>query len=117
METEKQLHKRLVKLLSIYQKTHRFVFFHIKNDVGRRNGKFFYDLKPMGVLPGVSDFCLLLDGKTVFLEIKTEKGRLSENQKIFIKNAQSLGHDAQVAYGWDDILEKLDNIILKKKCA
>ena len=54
---------------------------------------------------------------SVFLEIKTEKGRLSENQKIFIKNAQSLGHDAQVAYGWDDILEKIDSIIFNEKCA
>ena len=115
METEKQLHKRLVKLLRLYQKAHRFVFFHIKNDVGGRRGNFFYDLKPMGVLPGVADFCLLGKGKVFFLEIKAEKGRLNENQKDFLEQVKTLGHTAEVAYGWDDIVAKVNKIIFEKK--
>lgn len=108
---EKDLHKSLVKLLRHKQETQKFIFFHVKNDVGRRANGFFYDLKPMGVLPGVADFCILKEGETVFLEIKTEKGKLSENQKLFIENAQALGHKTYVAYGWDDILEKIEEIV------
>ena len=108
---EKDLHKSLVKLLRHKQETQNFIFFHVKNDVGRRANGFFYDLKPMGVLPGVADFCILKEGETIFFEIKTEKGRLSDNQKIFLKNVQELGHRTYVAYGWDDILEKVEKIL------
>ena len=117
METEKILHKQLVKLLRIYQNSVDFIFFHVKNDVGARRGNFFFDLKHLGVLPGVADFCIVKAGKTIFFEIKTKKGRLSPNQKVFLENVKRLGHQAIVAYGWDDILEKVDNIIFNKKCA
>jgi hypothetical protein len=108
---EKDLHKQLVKLLRHKQTTQNFLFFHVKNDVGRRANGFFYDLKPMGVLPGVADFCILKEGETIFFEIKTSKGKLSDNQKIFLKNVQELGHKTYVAYGWDDILEKVKKIL------
>ena len=108
---ERDLHKALVQLLRLYQKTHNFIFFHIKNDVGARRGNFFYDLKPMGVLPGVADFCFIKKDSIAFLEIKTLKGKLSENQKDFIEKVQSLGHEAVVGYGWNDILEKVNKII------
>ena len=109
--TEKALHKNLVKLLRLYQNSYDFLFFHIKNDVGSRRNGFFYDLKPLGVLPGVADFCIMTPGKIDFLEIKTKKGKLSPNQKTFLENAKRLGHQATVAYGWDDILKKIDQII------
>lgn len=112
---ERSLHKSLVKLLHLYQNTDEFIFFHVKNDVGARRGNFFYDLKPMGVLPGVADFCIIKPNEVVFLEIKTKKGRLSENQKTFIEEVQKLGHRAFVAYGWDDILKKTDEIIFGKE--
>lgn len=112
---EKVLHKNLVKLLRLYQNSHDFLFFHIKNDVGSRRGRFFYDLKPMGVLPGVADFCIVKKGEVVFLEIKTSKGNLSDNQKKFLKDVTALGHQAYVAYGWEDILSKVDEI-LGEKC-
>ena len=114
---ERDLHKNLVKLLHLYQHSHDFIFFHVKNDVGARRGNFFYDLKPMGVLPGVADFCIVKSGQTIFFEIKTKKGKLSLNQKNFLENVKRLGHQAIVAYGWDDILEKIDKIIFNEKCA
>ena len=110
-ESEKTLHTALVKLLRLYQNSHDFLFFHVKNDVGARRGNFFFDLKHLGVLPGVADFCIVKSGQMVFFEIKTKKGRLSPNQKIFLENVKRLGHQATVAYGWDDILEKVDKII------
>ena len=109
---EKDLHKNLVRLLRQKQKDQKFVFFHIKNDVGRRANGFYFDLKPLGVLRGVADFCFLLEkGKTVFLEIKTDKGKLSENQKDFMEDLQDLDHQMYVAYGWEDIIEKVNKIL------
>ena len=113
--TEKVLHKNLVKLLRIYQKSLDFVFFHIKNDVGRRAGNFFYDLKPMGVLPGTADFCILSKKGVYFLEIKTLKGRLSDEQKRFLLEVNRLGYCGLVAFGWADILGKVENILLSKQ--
>lgn len=94
-----------------HQESHDFLFFHVKNDVGVRRGHFFYDLKPLGVLPGVADFCIVKPGKVVFLEIKKKKGKLSENQKNFLNSVKNLGHEAYVAYGWEDILEKIYKIL------
>lgn len=108
---EKDLHKNLVKLLRVCQKTHNFLFFHVKNDVGARRGNFFYDLKPMGVLPGVFDFCIVKKNEIYFLEIKTKSGKLNKNQKNFLEKVSKLGHKALVAYGWDDILKKVENIL------
>ena len=112
MELEKDLHKNLVKYLKIIQQQKNFIFFHVKNDVGYRNKKFFFDLKPLGILPGVSDFVFLNpNGKCSFLEIKTKKGRLSENQKKFNKDAECLGHTVDIAFGWEEILEKVKKIL------
>ena len=111
-ELEKDLQKDLVKYLKLVQRQKKFIFFHVKNDVGGRKKKFFFDLKPLGVLPGVCDFVFLKrNGKCAFLEIKTSKGRLSEHQKDFINNARALGHSVDVAFGWKDILEKTQTII------
>ena len=111
-ELEKDLQKDLVKYLKAVQEKKNFMFFHVKNDVGDRNKRFFFDLKPLGVLPGVCDFVFLKsDGKCAFLEIKTTKGRLSEHQKDFIHKAKSLGHSVDVAFGWKEILEKTQKII------
>jgi len=110
---EKVLHKRLVQLLRLYQDSHDFLFFHVKNDVGARRDRFFHDLKPMGVLPGVADFCIVKQDEVVFLEIKTLKGRLSDNQKRFLEKVSRLGHRSYVAYGWEDIVEKVERILGK----
>ena len=110
-ELEKTLRRRLVKLLRIYEKSHKFIFFHIKNDVGVRSDRFFYDLKPDGVRSGVPDFCFLTERGTDFLELKTSKGKLSDSQKEFRKDAKDLGHRVHVAYGWEDMLEKAKKII------
>jgi hypothetical protein len=89
-----------------------FVFFHVKNDVGGRRGNFFFDLRPLGVLSGVSDFVFLLPGgKVAFLEIKADKGKLSHNQKSFIANARKLGHNVSVTYGWEQTLSKATAIV------
>ena len=114
---ERDLHKRLVKLLREKQSHDKFLFFHIKNDVGSSRGTRFYDPRPLGVLAGVADFCILRNGKTYFLEIKSDKGRLSKEQRKFLVEVNQMGHIGMVGFGWDDIMDKLDGIFGEKKCS
>ena len=114
-ESERDLHKSLVKLLRQKQYHDEFLFFHVKNDVGSSRGGRFYDPRPLGVLAGVADFCILRQGKTFFLEIKTDKGRLSKEQRKFLVEVNRLGHVGFVAFGWNDIMDKLDGVFEDKQ--
>ena len=116
-EMERDLHKRLVKLLRQKQAHDEFLFFHVKNDVGSSRGARFYDPRPLGVLAGVADFCILRNGKTLFLEIKSDKGRLSKEQRKFLVEVNRLGHFGLVGFGWDDIMDKLNGVFGEKKCS
>ncbi len=112
---ERDLHKSLVKLLREKQSHDEFLFFHIKNDVGSSRNTRFYDPRPLGVVAGVADFCILRNGKTYFLEIKSNKGRLSKEQRKFLVEVNRLGHVGIVGFGWNDIMDKLDGIFNDKQ--
>ena len=114
-EMERNLHKSIVKLLRKKQSHNEFLFFHIKNDVGSSRNTRFYDPRPLGVLAGVADFCILRNGKTYFLEIKSDKGRLSKEQRKFLVDVNRLGHVGVVGFGWNDIMDKLDSIFNDKQ--
>lgn len=43
-----------------------------------------------GLLPGAPDILIYLPGKIIPIEVKSEKGRLSDNQKIFQSKCISL---------------------------
>ena len=60
-------------------------------------------LKSEGVTAGVADLFLMIPTKTkhgLFLEMKTEVGKLQQNQKDFLSLAESMGYGAEVAYGF-----------------
>lgn len=52
----------------------------------------------LGVLPG---------GKALMIEIKTEKGRVSEQQEAFIEKARKLGAVAFVARSVNEVMQVL----------
>ena len=69
-------------------------------------------LKKEGVLAGVPDLHILLDnGKSFFLEIKTEKGKLNKNQKSTISEIEKRGYAVLVCYGIDDIIKQVNDTI------
>tara|TARA_B110000858_G_scaffold197524_1_gene259482 strand:+ start:1926 stop:2276 length:351 start_codon:yes stop_codon:yes gene_type:complete len=69
-------------------------------------------LKKEGVVAGVPDLNILLDnGKSFFLEIKTEKGKLNKNQKSTISEIEKRGYEVLVCYGIDDIIKQVNNTI------
>lgn len=43
----------------------------------------FYNLQALGAYKGIPDISILKDGKTFYVEFKSEKGKLSEYQEKF----------------------------------
>lgn len=61
---------------------------------------------------GVSDILCCIAGRFVAFEVKTPKGRLSDHQKLFLKDVESAGGVATVVRSVDDVksfLEGLDS--------
>ena len=52
-------------------------------------------------------------GLPVAIEVKTERGRLTENQKSFLERWQKIGGIAKIARDLDDIIE-LENQLARK---
>lgn len=62
-------------------------------------------MKAEGVRAGTPDLCFMLDGgKVAWLEMKTEKGRLSPAQQWFRDTAQRLGHHWGLARSLDEAI-------------
>ena len=62
-------------------------------------------LKAEGVKAGIPDLCFMLDeGRTAWLEMKTEKGSLGVNQRAFRDMAFRLGHKWGMARSLDEAI-------------
>lgn len=71
-----------------------------------------------GLLPGAPDLCVALpNGKTLFLEVKSDKGRVSDNQILVHGLLNSLGHTVPVVRSVEDVRQALAflNIPTKEK--
>jgi hypothetical protein len=79
---------------------------HIPNG-GSRDKREAARLKWQGVEAGAPDlFVIWSDGpepRVLFIECKTEKGRLSDEQKAWREDATRYGHDYLVARSLDDV--------------
>ncbi len=62
----------------------------------------------LGVVAGVPDVCLIHDGRFYALELKTEDGRVSEEQLAAIDNIRVAGGYSCIAYGLDRALRVLE---------
>ena len=62
--------------------------------------------KAMGVIAGVADMCYLKpEGKTCWIEWKTDTGRQSPQQVTFEKLCRSLGHEYHIVRSEAEFLE------------
>lgn len=60
---------------------------------------------------GVPDRIVVLPGiSPVFVELKTETGRLSSLQNVQIKKLKDLGQDVRVLYGLEDVKRFLEEM-------
>lgn len=87
------------------------VWWHSNNNVairGRKGAVLGGIAKGMGVRAGVSDIVALYRGRFYALELKTEKGRLTECQMAFITEVNDAGGFATVASGVDQAIRILE---------
>ena len=69
--------------------------------------------KLMGSRAGWPDMCFILNGRTVWIELKTSTGRLSKEQKIIHAHMASFGCEVHTVYaengkdGWKKVKELL----------
>ena len=65
--------------------------------------------KAMGVMPGVPDYIIIINQKTIFIEMKREKGgQVSKYQVNWIENLNTSGVSAYVCRGFEEAREVLD---------
>ena len=57
--------------------------------------------------PGISDIIGIYNGRFLAIEVKTQKGRLSEHQKVFLKDVEDNGGIAIVARSVEDVIKGL----------
>lgn len=64
-------------------------------------------MQGLGATPGITDIIGIYQGMPLAIEVKTEKGKLSEHQISFIQNFKKEGGIAFVARSVDDVEKKL----------
>ncbi len=67
--------------------------------------------KASGMLSGVPDLFLPLPKNGhhgLYIEMKSEKGRLTENQQWFLSNAESLGYKTAVCYSAKEAIDAIE---------
>jgi|GEM_PF-3495020 len=110
--TEAMQCKALAAYLKLWEHTHpekRLVWFHVPNE-GKRSVMAGRELKSIGLKAGVADYVLIFPSKTIFVEVKSEKGTLSASQEEFRKDVESKGYRYVVVRNIDE-LEKILNVI------
>ena len=85
-------------------------FFHIPNE-SKLTPQAGWRLNQIGRMSGVADYHLAIPCApypSLWLEIKTEKGQLTADQKYFLETMREAGFGACVAYGYYEAIEILD---------
>jgi hypothetical protein len=103
---EDGLHAFVADALRLY-KAPGVVWFHPPNQ-GPRSPRYAARLKRMGVLAGVADIVVVIEGRAHFLELKAAKGRLSPAQKAFREASMA----ASAPYAVASTPEQACNVLL-----
>jgi hypothetical protein len=81
------------------------------NDTNKHNKTSQMISKSLGLVTGRNDLSIYYRGYALLLEIKTEKGIQSENQKIFEQNMKNANNNYRVAYDFDLAKETITKFI------
>lgn len=88
---EQAIQRAAVQYLRLMENLGELTFFHVPNG-GRRSKVEAGIFKGLGVRAGVPDLVLLFPGgRTAFIELKAEGGRLSTSQRAFRNTVEYLG--------------------------
>ena len=86
------------------------LLFHIPNG-GTRDAVEGKHLKQQGVKPGVPDLFLPVPSGQyhgLFIEMKTDKGRATREQRWWIERLNAGGYFAEVCHGWESAVRVLE---------
>lgn len=103
--TEHQLQQKIVKYWNENYPKHRKCLFHVEQSA--KNGIQGALQKALGVVAGVSDLILVLKGKVLFIELKTDIGKQSPTQIEFERQITELGHEYHVVRSFEQFLSLL----------
>jgi hypothetical protein len=101
-ETESQLQAEVIRWLRVQEMLGRLTFFAIANGEKRRprTGK---KLQTQGVRAGVYDLCIVGPSFVGFLELKTEKGKVSADQKAWGQRFDDFGIPHAICRSIEDV--------------
>ena len=88
----------------------RLCLFHVPNGMfsnAREGAKF----KAQGVISGVPDLVFVWNGKTHYIEVKCEKGKLSENQKALHQKWSEQGVSVNVMRTSEEIIRFVTELV------
>lgn len=100
----------LVKLLQQYESLNQLkcLWFHIPNEGYSKLSPSQARLRKLcGTTPGAPDFVFMANNQVVCIELKTDKGRLSSNQKLFKDKCFSFNVPYYVARDSSQVLDIL----------
>ena len=100
-------HNLQIQVINLLRNYYGLCVFAVPNG-GSRNLYEARNLKNEGVMAGVSDLILVLNGVVIFLELKAGRNKQQETQKLFEKRIKELGHQYYVVRSLDDVMEVLD---------
>lgn len=104
-KTEHDIQKSIVRF---FRKTYpNYIIFSTNNEACYNNSYFLES----GVLQGVSDLVIVLPNKVLFVELKTQKGVQSKNQKEFQSKLITLGYDYFLVRSLSEFQELINSIL------
>lgn len=79
-------------------------------EVKKRGGLCYKFISPSN--PGVPDRIVITpDGRVIFVELKTEIGRLANIQKWQVSEMRKCGADVRVVKGWDAVKSFIEEVM------
>lgn len=78
----------------------------IKDYLNLKRVFWWWNVQGLGSFRGLPDLMAVKDGKIYGIEVKTEKGKLSENQKEFLGTFEARGGVPVVARKLEDVIDK-----------
>ena len=102
------------QLLNYMANTYYFRHFHVPNE-GKRSISYHAKMKKMGLRSGCPDIIVEYpQGRVLYIELKTKKGRLSDNQKLWAVQSKALGTPHFIVKGGlTECLDQIKEIIQK----